>query len=186
MLAVHRQNGGNSERDRNNAKLLRWFGIDREKKIRNNWQAYKDRAMTFDIQIPGHKRQMTDIAAAMGLAGLKHYEDMMSTREHQFRIYSSRLHEVSGIKLINGPENTYWLATVLVDRRDDFAKAMFEADIDVNLVQLRNDIFKVFGGKRANLPVMNELEGKYISIPLGPHLSDDDINYVCDKIEEGW
>jgi perosamine synthetase len=185
MFVVHSKTR-NNERDRNNAKLLRWFGIDREKKVRNNWQTFRERAMTFDIQLPGHKRQMTDIAAAMGLAGLKHYDEMLSKRRHQFDIYKGRLSGMDGIRLVDGFGNTCWLATVIVEMRDDFAKAMFEADIDTNMVQLRNDIFKLFGGKRADLPIMNALEGKYISIPLGPHLSDDDINYVCDKIQEGW
>lgn len=185
MLVIQRDKG-NSERDRNNAKLLRWFGIDRDRKIRNNWQAYTERKMTFDIKLPGHKRQMTDIAAVMGLAGLARYDEMLEARRRQFQIYRDRLAGVSGITLVDGKVNTYWLATVLVERRDDFAKAMFEADIDTNLVQLRNDLFKLFGGKRAALPVMDEVEGKYISIPIGPHLTDDDINYVCDRISEGW
>ena len=186
MLVVHRQTGGNSERDRNNAKLLRWFGIDREKKMRNNWQAYRERKMTFDIQLPGHKRQMNDIAAAMGLAGLLHYKETMDINARQFDIYREELSGMDGIHLVDGPENTHWLATVLVERRDDFAKMMFEADIDTNLVQTRNDLFKVFGGKRAELPVMNELEEKYISIPLGRHLSDDDIRFICEEIKGGW
>lgn len=185
MLVIHQRNG-NNERDRNNAKLLRWFGIDREKKIRNNWQAFRERAMTFDIQIPGHKRHMTDIAAAMGIAGLLHYDHVIDTRARQFQIYKERLSGFAGITVVDGSKNTHWLATILVENRDEFAKAMFEADIDTNLVQLRNDIFKLFGGKRADLPVMNELEEKYISIPIGPHLTDENIHYVCDRIQEGW
>lgn len=179
-------NTKNTERDRNNAKLMRWFGIDREKKIKNNWQAFKERAMTFDIQMPGHKRHMNDIAAAMGLAGLLHYEEIMNKRRAQFDVYRHRLDPIGGISLVDGPNNTYWLATVLVERREDFAKAMFEADIDTNLVQIRNDLFKLFGGKRTDLPVMNDIEDKYISLPLGPHLSEDDINHICDSIQEGW
>ena len=185
MLTVHRGEG-NNERDRNNAKLLRWFGIDREKKIRNHWQAYAERKMTFDIQLPGHKRQMTDIAASMGIAGLESYNDMMAIRERQFNLYKDRLFGMDELRLVDGEDNKHWLATIIVERRDAFAKAMFEADIDINLVQLRNDIFKLFGGKRTELPTMNAVEDKYVSIPLGPHLTDDDIHYVCDKIREGW
>jgi perosamine synthetase len=168
------------------AKLLRWFGIDREKKIKNNWQAYQYRKMTFDIELPGLKRQMTDIAAAMGLAGLKYYLYMMHSRSAQFEIYRERLKEIDGISLIDSDVNTYWLCTVLVDRRDDFAKMLFEADVDTNVVQVRNDIYKIFGGKRADLPVMNKVEHKYLSLPLGPHLRPEDIHYVCDKIKGGW
>ena len=183
MLVV---NTKSPERDRNNARLLRWFGIDRRKKIANNWQAYKERKMTFDISLPGTKRQMNDIQAAMGLAALKHYDEMIEHRKRLFLIYKDRLKGMDGIKLIDGETNVYWLATVLVERRDDFAKAMFESDIDTNLVQVRNDVYKIFGGERTDLPVMNEIEDQYISIPLGNHVSEDEVNYICDTIQKGW
>lgn len=168
------------------AKLLRWFGIDREKKIANNWQAYAERRMTFDIELPGTKRHMTDIAAAMGLVGLKHYEKILTHRYHLFNIYKRRLRYVNGIDLIDGKDNSYWLATVLVEKRDNFAKMMFEADIDTNIVQVRNDIYKIFGGKRADLPALNSIEQRYLSIPIGMHVSEEDVNYICDTIEKGW
>ena len=175
-----------SERDRNRAKLLRWFGIDREKKIRNNWQAYLERKPTFDIQLPGYKYQMTDISAAMGLAGLARYDGVIAHRKKIFDIYRKRLHMQGSIRLIDGTPNTYWLATLLVEDRDSFAKAMFEADIDTNLVQVRNDVYKVFGGKKADLKTLAEVEDKYISIPIGMHISEDDAHYICDRIMEGW
>ena len=67
----------NNEKDYRDAKLLRWFGIDREKKIANNWKAYQNRAMTFNIELPGTKRHMTDIAASMGIVGLTLYNKII-------------------------------------------------------------------------------------------------------------
>lgn len=168
------------------SKLLRWFGIDRAKKIANNWQAYKERKMTFDIEEIGTKRHMTDIQAAMGLEGLKVYGDIMQHRASIFDIYRQRLTDITGVRLIDSKHNTYWLATVLVESRDDFAKMMFEADVDTNVVQVRNDIYKVFGGERADLPCMNALEHMYLSIPIGMHVSAEDAHYICDCIERGW
>lgn len=168
------------------AKLLRWFGIDRERKIANNWQAYQNRAMTFDIEEPGTKRHMTDIAAAMGLVGLDYYWHVIEHRRNIFNLYKERLSGIDGIKLVDGPDNTYWLATVLVKRRDDFARKMFEADVDTNVVQVRNDIYKIFGGKRADLSVMNKLEEEYLSIPLTMKTTEDDANYIVDVIKTGW
>lgn len=176
----------NAERDRNNARLLRWFGIDRNKKIKNNWQAYRERQMTFDIKLPGAKRHMTDIAAAMGIVGLKHYNHVIEYRKRLFDLYKSYLSKINGIKLIDGAVNTYWLLTVLVERRDDFARMLFEADIDTNVVQVRNDIYKIFGGKRAELPVMNKIEESYISLPLNMKVTEEDVHYICGKIKEGW
>lgn len=168
------------------ARLMRWFGIDREKKIANNWQAYKERKMTFDIELPGTKRHMNDIAAAMGIEGLKVYDEILEHRRNIFCIYMDRLMTIPRIHLLNDAYNVYWLATVLVEDRENFAKVMFEAGIDTNLVQVRNDIYKIFGGKRADLPVMNELEDQYISIPIGMHVSEEDAHYICDVIERGW
>lgn len=168
------------------AKLLRWFGIDREKKIANNWQAYRERKMTFDIEEPGCKRHMHDISAVMGIVGLKHYKKIISHRENLFNLYRQELFDVSGVRIVDGPVNTYWLLTVLVEDRDNFARMLFEADVDTNVVQVRNDIYKIFGGKRADLPVLNALEERYLSLPLGMHVTEDDVQYICECIRRGW
>ncbi len=175
-----------NEEDAHKSKLLRWFGIDRAKKIANNWQAYQERKMTFDIEVAGTKRHMTDIAAVMGLVGLNHYKDVISYRTQLAMLYKDLLALVPGIRVVDGLDNKWWLFTVLVDRRDDFAKMLFENSIDTNVVQVRNDIYKIFGGQRADLPVMNSLEDKYLSLPLGMHVSIEDVHYICDTIKKGW
>lgn len=175
------------------AKLLRWFGIDREKKIANNWQAYKNRAMTFNIELPGTKRHMNDIAAAMGIEALKVYDHIIEHRKKIFEIYKTNLREVPGLKLIDGPNNTYWLATLLVENRDGFAQKLYEADIDTHVVQIRNDNYSIFGGvnerpnpKNPKLPIMDKVEFKYISIPVGMNVTEDDAYYIVNVIKRGW
>lgn len=176
----------NSEEEYKKAKLMRWFGIDRERQISDDWTAYRHRMMSFDIEILGYKRHMNDIAATMGLAGLKEYHNILTHRKKIFNIYKERLSKINGIQLIDGEVNVYWLATVLVKRRDDFARKLWEAGIEVNLVQIRNDIYSIFGGKKADLPVLNSVEDKYISIPIGMHISEEDAKYIVGVIESGW
>ena len=168
------------------AKLLRWFGIDREKKRDANWKPYMGREMTFDIELIGHKRQMNDIAASMGLAGLKDYEAILKKRKQIFDIYASI--SAAGFKLCGTKtdRNVYWTAAALVERRDDFCAKLLEAGIETNLVQVRNDCYKVFGGKRQNLPNMNAIEDKYIYIPLHGKMTLEDANYIKDVITKGW
>lgn len=174
------------------AKLLRWFGIDRTKKMPNNPLSYKNRMMTYDIELPGTKRHMNDMNAVMGIIGLDYYHSVLDYRRRLFNIYRSELKEVPGITLIEAKytgklnHNVYWLATVLVEKRDEFAKMLFEADIDCHIVQARNDTYTIFGGKRADLPVMNEIEDKYLSLPIGMHVSEEDVHYICNKIKGGW
>jgi len=175
--------------DYRKAKLMRWFGIDREKKRSDNWQNYKKREMTFDIETVGYKRQMTDISASMGINGLKAYDKIMDYRTKLFNIYKNRLAGISGITVVDaheGDRNLHWLLTVIVDRRDDFAKMLLDHGVETNLVQIRNDIFGVFGGKRLDLPNMNNLESKYLCLPLNTHITSEDVEKICDYIQEGW
>lgn len=168
------------------AKLLRWFGIDRQKKINAGWQAYKEREMTFDIQDLGTKRHMSDVSAAMGIVGLSKYIEIITHHRKLFDLYVKELSDIDGIKIIDGEVNTYWLFTILVERRDDFAKKMYSSEIDTNVVQVRNDIYNIFGGKRADLPTMNEVEHKYICLPIGMRITEENVHYICNTIKSGW
>lgn len=167
------------------AKLMRWFGIDREKKVINNWQSYTQRSMTFDIETYGYKRHMNDIAATLGIVGLSYYDTVIYYRRKLFNMYKELLSGLPGITLVNGKKNTYWLCTVLVEDRDEFAKMLFENEVDTNMVQIRNDAYKIFGG-RAKLPVMDSIEEKYISLPLNMRTTEDDVYYICKLIRRGW
>jgi len=154
------------------AKKLRWFGIDREAKIRANWQPYKRRQMTMDIEEPGYKFQMNDIAATLGLIGLKHSDEYLAHRRKIAEYYNKNLE----CKTISG--GSYWLYGILADNRDYVAKKLEKAGIETNMAHLRNDIFKVFGGKRQHLPVMNKIEPKYTYIPLNTKMTFRDAQYI--------
>ncbi len=162
------------------AKLLRWFGIDRELKARKHYQAWERRAMTFDIEEAGYKFQPTDIDACFGLAALPDLPKIIAHRKKLVEMYKKNLPR--GIKIIAG--GSYWLLGVLVEHRDELAEYLLKNKVDNNLVHLRNDIFKIFGGKRLNLPNMNRLESQYLYLPINSKVSVDDVMYACDLIKK--
>lgn len=161
------------------AKKLRWFGIDREKKIKNHFQAWKNRAMTFDIFEAGYKYQPTDIDATLGLVGLKELDKVIAYRKKLCLIYEKELKNTE-ITMIYG--DTYWLFGILADKRDALAKHLEKKGIDTNLVHLRNDIFTIFGGKRQKLPHMNSVEPLYLYLPLNTRITETDVRYLCKEI----
>lgn len=173
-----------SDQDAERARLLRWFGIDRTKKMPNTYLSYKDRKMTYDIEIAGTKRHMNDVTAAMGVVGLRYLADNQLLRRKQYFQYREKLAKFDGLKIVTS--HVHQLFTVLVNRRDDFVKKLFENDIDSHVVHLRNDTYHIFGGRRADLPVMNYVEDEYLSLPIGPHVSDEDVEFICDTIKGGW
>lgn len=157
------------------AKLRRWFGIDRERKLANNWQPFKNRKILFDIEYPGFKYQMHDIAAAMGLAGLRHLNETQAHRVNIFSIYKD-----AGLPMVDGPVNRYGYACLLVEKRDEFCAAMSEAGIETNVMQVRNDLYSIFQPFRTSLPGMDWVEERYICIPLHNKMTLEDAEYVAE------
>ncbi len=172
-----------NKKDHKRARLLRWFGIDREQKAKKGWQAWQGRKMTFDIQELGYKFQPTNLDAMLGLTGLEDFNKVTKHRKKLAGVYRQQLQGLPGIKLLNDKRSACWLFGILVDNRDKFAKALENQGIGTNVVHLRNDIYKIFGGKRLNLPNMNKVEFNYLYLPLHNRLKKKDILKICQIIK---
>lgn len=170
----------NSEVMYKRAKLLRWFGIDREIKEKRDYQAWQRREMTFDVFEAGFKFQPTDIDACFGLAAIDDINDIIKYRKTLADLYIKNL--PSECKPICG--GTYWLMGILTDKRDDLAEYLTKHNIDNNLIHLRNDIYNVFGGTRLNLPTMNQIEPRYLYLPLNTKVTEENVIFICSRISE--
>lgn len=168
------------------AKKLRWFDIDREQKIKKGWQAWDRRGITFDQVVPAYKFQPTDIDASIGLAGLATFDGNLTHRHALVELYRTRLSGMKCLSLLDrGRQNADWLFMVTVNgNRDDFAAYLKKRGIETNVAHVRNDVFTVFGGKRRKLPGMNEVEAKYLCLPLNTNVSARDVERICSAIRE--
>ncbi len=166
------------------SKRQRWFDIDRQQKMKKNWQAWDRRGITFDQRLAGYKGQPTDIDASIGLAGLKTFDRNIGRRKHLVEIYRSELEECKLVSLLDrDPGSSNWLFMVLVNwDRDLFAEVMLRAGIETNVAHIRNDLFTVFGGKRERLAGMNAIEKEYLCLPLNDWIREKDVRYICTVI----
>jgi dTDP-4-amino-4,6-dideoxygalactose transaminase len=165
------------------AERIRWFGIDRSDKQKGTWEN--------DITEVGYKYQMTDISAAMGLASLSEFDEILVHRQRIFEAYKTGLKGASGIKLIgaNSTDRTHaaWLCTALVEKdRTGFMRALREKKIESSQVHFRNDRYSIFGGRRDDLPNMDAVEENYIVLPLHLKVTEANVNYICEVIKKGW
>lgn len=164
------------------AKRIRWFGIDRTAKQKGIWEN--------DIKEVGYKYQMTDIGAAMGLAALEEFDEILSLRKRLFAAYEKGLNNIAGVKFIGGGytdrEHAAWLCTVVVQQRFDLQKKLREHHIESNQVHYRNDRYSIFGGRRNNCPNMDAIEDKYLVLPLHTKMSVADVERICSVIKSGW
>ncbi len=161
------------------AKRLRWFGIDREKKNRNKWQK---REATFKFDEAGYKFQPTEIDACFGLAALPDLDAVLKYRAKLAETYRKQLGSQKQVQMLARGSN--WLLCVFVEDRDALARFLIKSGIEVNLVHLRNDRYKIFGGRKLNLPNMDWVESRYLCLPLNPKISTADVQYICRKIKE--
>ncbi len=164
------------------AKLLRWFGIDRELKAKKNYQAWEKRQMTFDIEEAGYKYQPTDIDACFGLAALPDLSKIIKYRRELAVEYLKNLEPLDEIDVVVG--GSCWLFGILTEKRDELAEYLKSYQIDTNMVHLRNDIFKVFGGKRQELPNMDWVESRYLYLPINTKVTKKDVRFICKKIKD--
>ena len=161
------------------ARRMRWFGIDRKAKLNGTWAN--------DIYEVGYKYQMTDIGAAMGLAGLDSLDEQLAHRRMLMLAYAHGLAGIEGISLTtHDPDDAAWLCTVLVERRDDFRRKLAEHGIESDQVHYRNDRYSVFAKFRGEFPNMDVIDSKYLCLPLHMGMTVEDVDYVCGVIRSGW
>jgi len=164
------------------ARRLRWFGIDRTKKQLGIWEN--------DISDIGYKYQMTDIAAALGLAALNEWQSTFKKRKSLQDIYFSELVSTPGIRLIGTPRSdrvhAAWLMTVAVESRRDLQRKLLERGVETNQVHYRNDRYSIFGGRQGDLEGMDSVEDDYLVLPLNTHMRKSDVRRVCEVIKQGW
>ena len=160
------------------AKKLRWFGIDREAKKRADWRWEINHKMALDIEEAGYKFHMNDISAAMGLVGLRHSDEALRYRRKLCNQYAKLLPKH---KVIYG--GAYWLVAILVNDRGKLMDKLKRNGIESDPIQIRNDAFSIFRQK-AQVPMMDKLEDKYLYLPLHPKLSVEDIEYIVKVIKK--
>lgn len=163
------------------AKRIRWFGIDRKAKFDDRWKK--------DIWEVGYKYQMTDISAALGIEALKQLNKTLRHHREKFELYKEELADIPGIKFIGEKgdrKSSCWLATTIVERRDDLKRKLKEHNIESDPVHYRCDRYTVLGGRVDNCPNMDSLEDKYLVLPMHYYVTLNDITRICRIIRSGW
>ncbi len=138
---------------------------------------------------------MTDLAAAMGLAGLEDLPAILQKRRAIFRRYVElleghpRVVVVGASRFLEEPnDHAAWLVTVIVDSGLHKLRAKLrEAGIESNPVHYRNDRYSVFSGQaEGDVPGMDEIDGRYLCLPIHMSMGIEDAERVCSTIWGGW
>lgn len=153
-------------------KKLRWFGIDKEEKMEGTWDG--------KVDVVGYKYHMNDIAASMGIAALEDLDLTLMEHEEKFLVYKQLLpnHIPSTDERFNS-----WLFTIFHEKALDLQEYLKDHNIESGQIHYRNDQYKIFGGKKLNLPNMNYMEDKYLVLPMNAKTTLDEIEHICQTVK---
>lgn len=164
------------------AKLLRWYGIDRD-------APKEDFRCEEDIPEWGYKFHMNDVNATIGIHNYPHIDGLVQKFKDNSAYYDQELAGIAGVTNMrrdDWADSASWIHTIKVERRDEFMRYMESCSIMTSRVHERNDKHSCVSEFKAPLPKLDELVSEMVCIPNGWWVGEDDRQYVVDCIKRGW
>jgi dTDP-4-amino-4,6-dideoxygalactose transaminase len=172
-------------------KVLGLHGMSKDAWKRFGDEGYKH----YQVVEAGFKYNMMDLQAAIGIHQLARVERFWLRRQEVWRRYDDAFAELP-IELPAPPEpdsrHAYHLYTILVDEarcgvtRDEFLDAMTAHNIGVGVhyVSVPEHPYyrNAFGWRPEDYPQALRIGRQTVSIPLTPHLSDEDVEDVVEAV----
>jgi dTDP-4-amino-4,6-dideoxygalactose transaminase len=160
------------------AKLIRWFGIDKGKtRLENN------------IQFQGYKYHMNNVNATIGLMQMNEIDFILKSYVQNGKYFDENLQNTQGVELIKyypNSEPAYWLYTLKVENRDGFIRKLGERGIMASELHKRNDWHDYLNDFNCSLPSLDIFYKKLVHLPCGFWLNQEDREKIVEVIKEGW
>jgi perosamine synthetase len=165
-------------------RRLRWLGIDADTHQRTSGGGYAWRYQVCEI---GYKCAMNDIQAAIGLAQLPRLDAENARRSAIAAEYRRQLAGVPGLRMLEyaaDRASSYHLFSVRAENRDGLISKLRGAGISAGVHYERNDAFPMY--KKQELPNAELFWRSAVSLPMHLMLTDEQVEYICRTICEGW
>jgi dTDP-4-amino-4,6-dideoxygalactose transaminase len=173
-------------------KILALHGMSRDAWKRFSDDGYKH----YEVQEPGFKYNMMDIQAAMGIHQLARVDEFLARRDEIWARYQEAFADLP-VELPapdeEGSRHARHLYTVLVDSRrsgisrDDFMAALHRQNIGTGVhyrgVHLHPYYQRELGVHAHTFPNATLISDRTVSLPMGPSLTDTDVDDVIAAVQ---
>lgn len=168
----------------NRVMILRTHGItkDPSKMHKNHGGWY------MEMQELGYNYRLTDFQAALGISQLKRANEGMKRRHEIVKRYNEVFKNQPKIKCPYVQESVfhgYHLYIIQVEKRKALYDFLLTQDIFPQVHYIPTHLmpyYKNFGWKKGDSPVAEAYYEKCLSLPLFPSLTNEELNYVIDKV----
>jgi dTDP-4-amino-4,6-dideoxygalactose transaminase len=165
---------------------------------RDAWKRFSDAGYKhYEVVSPGFKYNMMDLQAAIGIHQFDHVEIWLDRRNEIWQRYSDELKGLPvDLPAPDDPRSRHarHLYTLMIDSaktgitRDEFMNRMHAKNIGTGVhyigVHLHPWYRENLDTKAEDYPNATWISERTVSIPLSPHLDDDDVTDVINAIRE--
>lgn len=166
----------NAEKE-HEARLLRWFGLDRTKS-----ESFR---CTQNITKAGFKYHMNDIAAAIGIANIpESCSSVIQTRKNS-KYLIDNISNPNVILPKYDETTSFWLFSMHVKngRKKEFEKYLADNEISSSPVHFRNDLYDSTAAfKEGDLPGVTSFDATQICIPNGWWLTERELQHIINTV----
>ena len=158
---------------------------DRVRVLRN----YGSRVKYYN-EVKGYNSRLDPLQAAFLRAKLTYLEEWNLRRKSIVAVYLKKLAGIDGIELPYVPEHiepSWHLFVIRHPRRDALQKHLTEAGVGT-LIHYPvpphlSEAYAEMRCKPGDLPITEQLAHTVLSLPMGPHLQAEQMQYVIDSVE---
>ena len=136
--------------------------------------------------------RLSGIQAALGISQIKNLSDKIKQKQKQAQIYNKLFDEYSSLIKIpklhfRGSQNNYWVYGLTIENnssREDLMNYLLNNKIETREFFWPLHLQNAFRGKYDNLslPISEFLGKKGFYIPIGPHITSQDQEFIAHKI----
>lgn len=144
----------------------------------------------YEMQDLGFNYRLTDFQAALGVTQLSRADNGLARRQEIARKYDEAFGPIGNIKIpfrANGIYHAFHLYIIQVPDRKGLYDFLHDNGIyaQVHYVPLHlMPYYQQFGNKKGDLPVVEEYYDHCLSLPMYPTLTDEEQDYVIQKVKE--
>lgn len=145
----------------------------------------------YNHEFEGVNSRLDGLQAAILNVKLNHIDNWSEERRRVAAGYNDKLKDVKHIvtpKELNGTVPVYHLYVIRAEKRDELQNYLKEKGIATGIhypIALPVlDAYKYLGHTEKDFPNSYKYQNEYLSLPIFPELSENEIDYVCESIKE--
>ena len=138
----------------------------------------------------GFNGRMDTLQAAVLLAKFPYYEHELELRRDVAARYDKNLRNSSKhvvLPFVENDRTTVWAQySIRLSQRDEMSAKLKESGVPTAVHYPKplhlQEAFNYLGYKEGDFPVAEAVSNEILSLPMNPFLTEDEIDYICDRI----